>query len=114
MMTRARTTLFFFLACACAGTWAATPEAKLEYQRANEAAKAAYKTASARCDAITGNPKDVCLAEAKAARVRAEQEANAHYKDTLKAYTASRIKIADANYDLDKVKCDALTGNDKD
>ena len=114
MRTRACTALFAVLCCTGAGAWAATPEAKLEYQRANEAAKAAYKAASARCDAITGNPKDVCLAEAKAARVRAEQEANAHYKNTLKAYTASRIKIADANYDLDKVKCDALTGNDKD
>ena len=102
------------LLCCGAAAPAATPEAKLEYQKASDAAKAAYKAASARCDGITGNPKDVCMAEAKAARVRAEEEANAHYRNTLKAYTASRLKIADANYELDKVKCDALTGNDKD
>lgn len=93
---------------------AATPEAKAAYAQAKDNAAAAYKTASARCDAITGNPKDVCVAEAKAARVRAEEEAYAFYKNTLKAYTASRLKIASANYDLDKAKCGALTGNDKD
>jgi len=63
---------------------------------------------------ITGNPKDVCVAEAKAARVRTEEEAGAGYKNTLRSYTQARLKIASANYDLDKVKCDALTGNDKD
>lgn len=114
MKTRSHAGAFALLMCVTAAALGATPEAKLEYQKANELAKAAYKNASARCAGITGNPKDVCLAEAKAARVRAEQEAHAHYKNTLKAYTASRIKIADAIYELDKVKCDALTGNDKD
>lgn len=93
---------------------ASNPEAKAAYTQAKDRASADYKAARTRCDAITGNPKDVCVAEAKAARVRTHEEANALYKNTLKAYTASRLKIADANYDLDKVKCSALTGNDKD
>ncbi len=93
---------------------AATPEAKAVYQQAKDAAEATYKTARAKCDVITGNPKDVCVAEAKAARVRAREEASAFYKNTLRAYTDSRMKIASANFDLDKVKCQALTGNDKD
>ena len=93
---------------------AATPEAKAAYEQAKDKAAAAYKTARAQCDAITGNPKEVCVAEAKAARVHAEEEAYAFYKNTLKAYTRSRMKIADANYDADKAKCGALTGNDKD
>ena len=93
---------------------ASNPEAKAAYTQAKDRASADYKAARTRCDAITGNPKDVCVAEAKAARVRTQEEANALYKNTLKAYTASRMKIADANYDLDKVKCAALTGNAKD
>jgi hypothetical protein len=93
---------------------AATAEAKAAYVQAKDGAAAAYKAARARCDAITGNPKDVCVADAKAARVRAEEEAGAYYKNTLKAYTRSRMKIASANYDLDKAKCGALAGNDKD
>jgi hypothetical protein len=93
---------------------AATPEAKLAYQQARDAAAAEYKTARARCDAITGNPKDVCVLEAKAARVRVEEEARAKYEDTLKAYTRARMRIASATYDLDKARCAGLTGNEKD
>ena len=90
------------------------PEAKAAYAQAKDRAEADYKAAKARCDIITGNPKDVCIAEAKAARVKTEEEASALYKNTLKAFTQSRLKIASANYARDKVKCNALTGNDKD
>lgn len=93
---------------------AATPEAKAAYTQSKERAAADYKAAKARCDIIAGNPKDVCIAESKALRVKTEEEAGALYKNTLKAFTQSRMRIASAYYDLDKVKCNALTGNDKD
>jgi hypothetical protein len=101
------------LASGSAGA-ASNPEAKAAYNQAKDRAEADFKAAKTRCDAITGNPKDVCVAEAKAARVRTEQEAEALYQNTLKAFTRSRMKIADANYDVDKARCAALTGNDKD
>jgi hypothetical protein len=90
------------------------PDAKNAYRQAREAAAATYKDAHAQCQAITGNPRDVCEAEAKAARVRAEEEARAGYENTLKGYTRARMRIASANYDRDKARCGALTGNDKD
>jgi hypothetical protein len=93
---------------------APTAEAKAVYVQAKDRAEADYKLARGRCDAITGNPKDVCKAEADAARVRTREEASAMYKNTLKAFTESRMKIADANHTLDKAKCGGLTGNDKD
>jgi hypothetical protein len=93
---------------------APTAEAKAAYVQAKDRAEADYKMARAKCDAITGNPKDVCKAEADAMRVRTREEASAMYKNTLKAFTESRMKIADANYTLDKAKCGALAGNDKD
>lgn len=93
---------------------APTAEAKAAYVQAKDRAEADYKMARAQCDAITGNPKDVCKADADAARVRTREEASAMYKNTLKAFTESRMKIADANYTLDKAKCGALAGNDKD
>jgi hypothetical protein len=102
------------LALASAAAVAVTPETKLAYNQAMEQAATAYKVARAGCDGISGNPRDVCIAEAKLARVRAEEEANAHYKDTLKAYTKARIDIANATYDLDKAKCKSLAGNDND
>jgi len=93
---------------------AATPEAKLAYQQARDAAGAAYKTARARCDTITGNPKDVCVAEAKAQRVQGEETARARYEDTLKAYTRARVRIASANHERDQARCAGMTGNDRD
>jgi len=90
------------------------PAAKLAFEQARELAAANYKNARAQCDTVTGNPKDVCVAEAKAARVRTEEEARAKYEATLKAYTRARTRIADANYDRDKTRCDGLAGNDKD
>jgi hypothetical protein len=93
---------------------AQNPEAKAAYVQTRDAAAATYKSARARCDAITGNPKDQCVAQAKAERVRVEEEAAASYENTLKAYTRARLRIASANYDRDKTRCAALTGNDKD
>lgn len=103
-----------FAVCASGAGAATTPEAKAAYAQSKDSAAATYKAARTQCDGITGNPKDVCVAEAKAARVRTEEEAGALYKNTLRAYTASRMRIAEANYDLDKARCAAVTGNDKD
>ena len=81
---------------------------------ARATAETNYKAAKARCDLIAGNPHDLCIAEAKAARVRVEEEAEAAYKNTLSAYTQARMRIASANFDRDKVRCAAVTGNDRD
>ncbi|MEJ7807676.1 MAG: hypothetical protein WKG03_17350 [Telluria sp.] len=115
-MNRTLSNTLISIAILASGTAVAgpTPEAKAAYTQAKDRAAADYKVAKAKCDIITGNPKDVCVAEAKAMRVKTEQEASALYKNTLKAFTQSRMKIASAYYDLDKVKCNALAGNDKD
>ncbi|MES2740270.1 MAG: hypothetical protein V4754_04890 [Pseudomonadota bacterium] len=99
---------------AWAGQASAADVAKDAYRSAKDQAEANYKTARAGCDGISGNPKDVCVAEAKAARVHAEAEASAQYKNTLRAYTKARTDIADANYEVDKTRCAARTGNDQD
>jgi hypothetical protein len=93
---------------------AATPAARDAYQQARDAAGAGYKDARARCDVLAGNPKDLCVAQAKAVRVHAEEEARARYEDTLQAYTRARMRIAAAEFDRDKVRCAGFAGNDKD
>ena len=102
------------LALAAVGAAAAGSEAKLAYQTARNAAAVDYKAARAQCDAIAGNPRDVCVAEAKAVKVHADAEATAQWKNTLAAYTRARVVIADANYDVDRIRCAALTGNARD
>jgi hypothetical protein len=103
------------LGAAClANAGAATPEAKAVYKQSMDSAAATYKASRAQCDSITGNPKDVCIAQARAARVKTEADAQSLYQNTLDAYTKAREQIAGANYEVDRTRCDALTGNDKD
>jgi hypothetical protein len=118
-MTTKMKTSYALLLVGAALVWsgyvrAANSETKAVYAQARDAAATTYKNARKQCDAITGNPKDLCIAEAKAARVHADEEAGATYKNTLKAYTQARMRIASANHDRDQVRCGALTGNDKD
>jgi hypothetical protein len=114
-MKTAYTAILLSLSAGCmAYAGAATPEAKSVYQQSMDSAAATYKVSRARCDSITGNPKDVCIAEARAARVHTEADAESLYKNTLDAYTKAREQIAGANYEVDRTRCDAQTGNDKD
>lgn len=93
---------------------AATPEGKALYDQTRAQAEALHKAERAQCKALAGNPRDVCEAEAKAKLVRAEEDATAQYRNTLAAYTRARLRIAAANYELERAKCGALGGNDKD
>lgn len=109
-----------FLLVGAALAWAnsaraqVAPDPKTVYEQAKGTAEVNYKAAKARCDQIAGNPHDLCMAEARVARVRVEEEAEAAYKNTLSAYTQARMRIASANFDRDKVRCAAITGNDRD
>ena len=85
-----------------------------EYSKMKDNASAAYKSAVAQCDALSGNPKDVCVAQAKANLKKAKADAEAQYKNTDKARRDAKIEAAEADYDVAKAKCDAKTGNEKD
>ena len=85
-----------------------------EYDTAKSRAEAQFKSARGQCDSLSGNPKDVCIAEAKAAEKKAKADAEAQYKNTEKARADARIAAAEADYEVAKARCDALTGNDKD
>lgn len=93
---------------------AASSEAKASYKMAKENAAADYKVAREKCNSLTGNPKDVCVEEAAAARTRTKAEAEALYKNTPQARASARTAIADAEYDVAKAKCGSQTGNAKD
>lgn len=90
------------------------PDAKAIHQQAMEAAETTYDAAKARCDGIAGIPHEICVADARAARVRIEEEAGAAYKNTLAAYTQARMRIATAYYERDKTRCGAAVGNDRE
>ena len=90
-----------------------------EYSAAKDSANAAYKSARAQCDSMSGNAKDgnakdVCVAEAKGNLKKAKADAEARYKNTDKARRDAKIEAAEADYDVAKAKCEGKTGNDKD
>ena len=75
-------------------------------------ADAVYEVAKEKCDDLAGNPKDVCVKEAKAAHVAAKADAR-----TVKTVAATRADASDekrdAQYKVAAGKCDALSGDAK-
>jgi len=95
------------------GAMAAQGMTKVEYQSAKDKIAANYKSANARCDSLTANAKDVCMAEAKGKENVAMAELEARNKPSEKARHDVNIAKAEAAYAVAKEKCDVKTGNDK-
>ncbi len=99
-----------------------TPKAREHARIAH--AQANYDVAIEKCDDLAGNPKDVCVTEAKAALVKGKADAKVDRvtadtrKDaTAKQAEASKEATADkraAEYKVAIEKCDALAGATKD
>lgn len=114
-----KTLIATLLATAAGATFAQAPTAALNhdaaaYRNITQKAMSDYKAAVAKCDAMSGNDKDICTADAKVLRVREENAALAQYTTSPKSREKARSNLADAEYDLAKQKCDARSGADKD
>ncbi|MDN3919194.1 hypothetical protein [Roseateles violae] len=75
-------------------------------------AETAYEVAKERCDDKSGNDKDVCLKEAKAAETKALADAKMNKKVGEAKHDAAEDK-RDAEYKVQVEKCDALAGDAK-
>jgi len=87
---------------------------KSGYDQTKASAKAAYDTDKKACDSLSANAKDICGAEAKAKRVRVDENAEVAYKNTPKAREHAVHEIAEADYEVAKERCDDKSGNAKD
>ena len=87
---------------------------KDEHKLAVKNAEASYKSAKAACSSLSGNAKDVCMAEAKVEKTYSIAKTDGDYKNTPKAIYDGRKSVAGAEYDLAKAKCGSKAGNDKD
>jgi hypothetical protein len=87
-------------------------------------ADATYEVAKEKCDDLSGNAKDVCVKEAKAALVKAKADAkvdrvaadtrNASAEKTADAQREASDDKRNAEYKVAIEKCDALAGAFKD
>ncbi len=75
-------------------------------------ADAAYEVAKEKCDDLAGNPKDVCITEAKAVQAKALADAKLDQK-VGEARTDATTDKRDADYKVAAEKCDALAGDAK-
>jgi hypothetical protein len=75
-------------------------------------AESAYDVAKERCDDQTGNPKDVCIKEAKAVETKALADAKLG-KEIGEARKDANADKRDADYKVAIEKCDAKTGDAK-
>lgn len=110
--------LLFTLAGLASASFAAPPiaaphEDTIAYKQMADKASTDYKAAKALCDGQRGPAKDECAQQAKLSRARAEADAVAQYKNDKKSLEKAQINVAEAEYDLAKTRCAALTGNDK-
>lgn len=68
-----------------------------------------------KCNSLSGNAKDICVAEAKGTEKIAKAELEARRDNfTAKARYEMRIAKAEAAHDIASEKCDDLAGNAKD
>jgi hypothetical protein len=75
-------------------------------------ADADYSVAKEKCDDLAGNPKDVCVKEAKATHTKAKADAKANAKVTEVRKDAAE-NARDANFEVAKQRCDSLAGDAK-
>jgi len=87
---------------------------KPQYQAGKDKIAADYKVAKAACAAFTGNPGDVCVAEARGHKKVAKAELEASYRPTEKNRYKVSVAKAEAAYSVARERCDGMTGNAKD
>jgi hypothetical protein len=75
-------------------------------------ADSTYAVAKERCDDLNGNPKDVCVKEAKAVHIKALADVKLD-KKVSQAERDSMDTKRDADYKVATEKCDATTGDAK-
>ncbi|WP_075793041.1 BON domain-containing protein [Massilia putida] len=114
-----KTLIATLLATAAGASFAAAPTAALNhdpatYRNLTQKAESEYRAAAAKCDAKSGNDKDICMAEARLARTRTEADALSRYNNTAAGRARAHTNVADAEYDLAKARCGAKSGADKD
>jgi hypothetical protein len=87
---------------------------KQDYKAGKDKIAVEYKSAKAACSPLSGNPKDICVAEAKGKEKVAKAELEASYKPSDKTHYQALVAKAEADYAVAKEKCDDLAGNAKD
>lgn len=99
--------------CFAAGAASAQEMSKDAYKSAHDRIVAEAKSAETRCNTLSANAKDICMAEAKGNERVAKADLDARNKPSDQSRYALSIAKAEATYAVSKEKCDDKVGNDK-
>lgn len=84
------------------------------YKATEDRIAAEYTSNKKNCEPLSGNAKDICIAEAKGKEKIAKSELEAAYEPTAKNRHKAHIAKAEADYAVANKKCDDKAGNDND
>lgn len=84
-----------------------------DYQAGNKRIAAGYRSAKARCAALAGNKRDICMAKTQGTRDVALAELHASYKPSPLAHFQAHMARTRADYAVARERCDERTGNAK-
>jgi uncharacterized membrane protein YqiK len=87
---------------------------KSDYKAGQNKIAAEYKLAKTNCALLSGNPKDICVAEAKGKEKVGLADLEASYKPTREHRYDASIAKAKADYAVAMERCDDKAGNAKD
>jgi hypothetical protein len=87
---------------------------KAAYENAQGSREVGLRAATKRCDAMTGNAKDICVAEARRRASRPSKTPRPRTRARRRRAPTPSPRIAEANYKVAKERCDDRTGNDRD
>lgn len=86
---------------------------KADYKSGKDSIAAEYKSAMKACGSMSGNTKDICVAEAKGKEKVAKAELEARSTPSSNNNYALSIARADADYSVAREKCDDKAGDAK-
>lgn len=87
---------------------------KAEFKSAKEKVESEYKAALVPCDTLSGNPKKICVTQAKGNQKVALANLEASNAPSAKAQNKASDAKAEAAYDLAHQRCQDMAGNAKD
>ena len=93
--------------------YAASSEAEEAYRAAKNNASESYKVAREKCNQLSGNPKDLCIEEARAAHTKTVVDAKSgkEIREVQKDATEDKL---DADYKVELERCERLGSTTKD
>ena len=83
-------------------------------EAAEDGIEATYKAARKQCDSMTGNAREICVAEAKGEESVAKAELVARNDPTAQNTQRVRTAKAEAQYSVAMERCEGKSGNEED